>query len=143
MAIICFYLNRLLSVFGTFFVFNFNTIYIRIFNALARCNIKFAIIVQVTLHVANGHSFVNAMLFLVLHRGLRQAAADACCNSLSTVAGWLTAGWSPEPYTLEAVMPGASPEPVLAVPPPPPPSSMPAYTIRHTSMRVNICLNKF
>lgn len=94
-------------------------------------------LLQVTLHVANGHSFVNAMLFLVLHRGLRQAAADACCNSMSAVGRWLTAGWSPEPYTLDAVMPGASPEPVLAAPPPPPPTSLPAYTIRHTSMRVS------
>lgn len=94
-------------------------------------------LLQVTLHVANGHSFVNAMLFLVLHRGLRQAAADACCNSMSAVGRWLTAGWSPEPYALDAVMPGASPEPVLAAPPPPPPTSLPAYTIRHTSMRVS------
>lgn len=93
-------------------------------------------LLQVTLHVANGHSFVNAMLFLVLHRGLRQAAADACCTSMSTMVRWLTAGWSPEPYTLDASVPGASPEPVLAAPPPPPPTSLPAYTIRHTSMRV-------
>lgn len=92
---------------------------------------------QVTLHVANGHSFVNAMLFLVLHRGLRQAAADACCSGVSAVTGWLTAGWSPEPYTLDGVLPAASPEPVLAAPPPPPPTSLPAYTIRHTSMRVS------
>jgi len=77
------------------------------------------------------------MLFLVLHRGLRQAAADACCTSMSTVARWLTAGWSPEPYTLDASVPGMSPEPVLAAPPPPPPTSLPAYTIRHTSMRVS------
>lgn len=92
---------------------------------------------QVTLHVANGHSFVNAMLFLVLHRGLRQAAADACCTSMSTMVRWLTAGWSGEPYMLDATLPGASPEPVLAAPPPPPPISLPAYTIRHSSMRVS------
>ncbi|XP_025196526.1 uncharacterized protein LOC112595498 isoform X2 [Melanaphis sacchari] len=97
---------------------------------------------EVTLHVANGHSFVNAMLFLVLHRGLRQAAADACCTSMSMVARWLTAGWSPEPYTLDASLPGMSPEPVLAAPPPPPPSSLPAYTIRHTSMRTR-SMNRF
>ncbi|XP_050541870.1 uncharacterized protein LOC126905828 isoform X1 [Daktulosphaira vitifoliae] len=97
---------------------------------------------EVTLHVANGHSFVNAMLFLVLHKGLRQAAADACCSSMSVIGKWLTVGWSPEPYTIDSVLPGASPEPVLAAPPPPPPSSLPAYTIQQSSMRTR-SMNRF
>jgi len=34
---------------------------------------------QVTLHVAYVHAFVNPSLFVVLHRGLRHAAIDVCC----------------------------------------------------------------
>ena len=36
---------------------------------------------QVALHVAFVHSFVNPLLFLVLHKGCRKATLDLlCCN---------------------------------------------------------------
>ena len=38
-------------------------------------------VTQVSLHVAFVHSFVNPLLFIVLHKGCRKATLDLlCCN---------------------------------------------------------------
>ncbi|XP_069705330.1 uncharacterized protein [Periplaneta americana] len=44
---------------------------------------------EITLHVAYVHAFVNPTLFLVLHRGLRQAALDLCCGCCTQWSGWI------------------------------------------------------
>ena len=46
-------------------------------------------LLQITLHVAYVHAFVNPTLFLVLHRGLRQAALDLCCGCCTQWSNWL------------------------------------------------------
>ena len=43
--------------------------------------------VQVALHVAFVHSFVNPLLFLLLHRGCRQATLDILCCNFSPPSG--------------------------------------------------------
>ena len=43
--------------------------------------------VQVALHVAFVHSFVNPLLFLLLHRGCRQATIDILCCNFSPPSG--------------------------------------------------------
>jgi len=42
---------------------------------------------EVTLHVALVHSFVNPTLFLVLHRGIRQATVNLVCCSWQSLYG--------------------------------------------------------
>ncbi|KAH1024318.1 hypothetical protein HUJ05_003816 [Dendroctonus ponderosae] len=45
---------------------------------------------EITLHISYIHAIVNPTLFLVLHRGLRRAALDACC-------GWVVEWLGPPP----------------------------------------------
>ena len=45
------------------------------------------VVVQVALHVAFVHSFVNPLLFLLLHRGCRQATIDILCCNFSPPSG--------------------------------------------------------
>ncbi|KAJ8669609.1 hypothetical protein QAD02_000868 [Eretmocerus hayati] len=44
---------------------------------------------EVTLHIAYVHAFVNPMLFLTLHRGLRQGMTDICCGCCESFARWI------------------------------------------------------
>ncbi|KAG8277333.1 hypothetical protein J6590_044876 [Homalodisca vitripennis] len=81
--------------------------------------------VQITLHVAYVHAFVNPSLFLVLHRGLRTAALDLCCGCCVSLGGWLATLSQEE----SDVTPGVN----LLLPPPPPVASLkpppPALTL--------------
>ncbi|PNF41012.1 hypothetical protein B7P43_G08849 [Cryptotermes secundus] len=70
---------------------------------------------EITLHVAYVHAFVNPTLFLVLHRGLRQAALDLCCGCCSQWGSWLLAGTAVAGYRQAA--------PTLLPPPPQPPAT--------------------
>ncbi|XP_059475849.1 uncharacterized protein LOC132196918 isoform X1 [Neocloeon triangulifer] len=56
---------------------------------------------EMTLHVAYVHAFVNPSLFVVLHRGLRHAAIDACCWWWRCEMVWLP----PEPPPSEPSTP--------------------------------------
>jgi hypothetical protein len=71
---------------------------------------------QITLHVAYVHAFVNPTLFLVLHRGLRQAALDLCCGCCPHWTAWLVAATAPTPL------------------PPPPPPQPPATSLGDISL---------
>ncbi|XP_068082519.1 uncharacterized protein [Anabrus simplex] len=69
---------------------------------------------EITLHVAYVHAFVNPTLFLVLHRGLRQAALDLCCGCCTQWGDWLLTLVSNSNNSQVA------PPPTLLPPPPPP-----------------------
>lgn len=47
---------------------------------------------QVTLHIAYVHAFVNPVLFLSLHRGLRQGLSEFFCGCCESIAGWIDPG---------------------------------------------------
>ena len=70
---------------------------------------------QITLHVAYVHAFVNPTLFLVLHRGLRQAALDLCCGCCAQWGAWLVNMAAGNRYTQAA--------PTVLPPPPQPPAT--------------------
>lgn len=71
---------------------------------------------QITLHVAYVHAFVNPILFLVLHRGLRQAALDLCCGCCTQWSTWLLNTTSSNSSST-----GIAAAPTLLPPPPQPP----------------------
>jgi hypothetical protein len=80
---------------------------------------------QITLHVAYVHAFVNPTLFLVLHRGLRQAALDLCCGCCSQWSSWLlalTAGGN-NSSSSTAIAGYRQATPTLLPPPPQPPAT--------------------
>jgi len=70
---------------------------------------------QITLHVAYVHAFVNPTLFLVLHRGLRQAALDLCCGCCAQWGAWLVNMAAGNRYSQAA--------PTVLPPPPQPPAT--------------------
>ncbi|XP_021923012.1 uncharacterized protein LOC110831392 isoform X2 [Zootermopsis nevadensis] len=76
---------------------------------------------EITLHVAYLHAFVNPTLFIVLHRGLRQAALDLCC---SCCASWNT-------WFLNITSSSITDDPTLLPPPPPQP---PTTAFGHISL---------
>lgn len=73
---------------------------------------------QITLHVAYVHAFVNPTLFLVLHRGLRQAALDLCCGCCTQWTTWLLNMTSSNSSST-----GIAAPPTLLPPPPQPPAT--------------------
>lgn len=77
---------------------------------------------QVTLHIAYVHAFVNPVLFLSLHRGLRQGLSEFFCGCCESIAGWILGPSIP----VESVQPPRYEEPIETVPSPPePPMSQP------------------
>ncbi|KAK6640350.1 hypothetical protein RUM44_012043 [Polyplax serrata] len=71
---------------------------------------------EITLHVACIHAFINPTLFMVLHKGLRQAVLDICCGACTTWGDWLL---GPHPSQGETTPPHVS---TLLPPPPPQPN---------------------
>lgn len=73
---------------------------------------------QVTLHIAYIHAFVNPVLFLSLHRGLRQGLSEFFCGCCEVIASWIL---GPSIPVESAVQPPRYQEPIEAVPSPPEP----------------------
>ncbi|XP_068985381.1 uncharacterized protein [Bombus flavifrons] len=71
----------------------------------------------VTLHIAYIHAFVNPVLFLSLHRGLRQGLSEFFCGCCEVIASWILGPSIP----VESVQPPRYHEPMEAVPSPPEP----------------------
>jgi len=79
---------------------------------------------QITLHVAYVHAFVNPTLFLVLHRGLRQAALDLCCGCCTQCSVWLLNMTSSNSSSSSTGMAGyRQTAPTMLPPPPQPPAT--------------------
>ncbi|KZC07215.1 hypothetical protein WN55_07625 [Dufourea novaeangliae] len=77
---------------------------------------------EVTLHIAYIHAFVNPVLFLSLHRGLRQGLSEFFCGCCESIASWILGPSIP----VEAVQPPRYQEPIEALPSPPePPMAQP------------------
>ncbi|XP_003490248.2 uncharacterized protein LOC117236595 isoform X1 [Bombus vosnesenskii] len=72
---------------------------------------------EVTLHIAYIHAFVNPVLFLSLHRGLRQGLSEFFCGCCEVIASWILGPSIP----VESVQPPRYHEPMEAVPSPPEP----------------------
>ncbi|XP_050492259.1 uncharacterized protein LOC126874363 isoform X4 [Bombus huntii] len=72
---------------------------------------------KVTLHIAYIHAFVNPVLFLSLHRGLRQGLSEFFCGCCEVIASWILGPSIP----VESVQPPRYHEPMEAVPSPPEP----------------------
>ncbi|KAF3423955.1 hypothetical protein E2986_06503 [Frieseomelitta varia] len=72
---------------------------------------------EVTLHIAYIHAFVNPVLFLSLHRGLRQGLSEFFCGCCEVIASWILGPSIP----VESVQPPRYQEPIEAVPSPPEP----------------------
>lgn len=72
---------------------------------------------QITLHVACIHAFINPTLFMALHKGLRQAVLDICCGACTSWGDWLL---GPHPAPGETTPPRVS----MLLPPPPPQPAM-------------------
>lgn len=97
------------------------------------------LMLQITLHVAYVHAFVNPTLFLVLHRGLRQAALDLCCGCCIQMGSWLASLVAED--SVDMAPGGVN----LLLPPPPPVAALaqlksansPANQLHHTL--VNHC----
>ncbi|XP_076270432.1 uncharacterized protein LOC143202662 [Rhynchophorus ferrugineus] len=70
---------------------------------------------EITLHISYVHAIVNPTLFLVLHRGLRKAALDACC-------GWVPAWIGPPPVPTPPDPPRRTTVPEIACLKPPMPA---------------------
>ncbi|XP_073983593.1 uncharacterized protein isoform X2 [Rhodnius prolixus] len=64
---------------------------------------------EITLHVAYVHAFVNPSLFLVLHKGLRQAALELCCGCCVVIGSWVNSLQPPEPLTAPNLPPPPAP----------------------------------
>ncbi|XP_050492263.1 uncharacterized protein LOC126874363 isoform X6 [Bombus huntii] len=79
---------------------------------LAKANVE-----AVTLHIAYIHAFVNPVLFLSLHRGLRQGLSEFFCGCCEVIASWILGPSIP----VESVQPPRYHEPMEAVPSPPEP----------------------
>ncbi|XP_061934892.1 uncharacterized protein LOC114578003 isoform X3 [Apis cerana] len=73
---------------------------------------------EVTLHIAYIHAFVNPVLFLSLHRGLRQGLSEFFCGCCEVIASWIL---GPSIPVESAVQPPRYQEPIEAVPSPPEP----------------------
>ncbi|KAK1123820.1 hypothetical protein K0M31_008509 [Melipona bicolor] len=72
---------------------------------------------EVTLHIAYIHAFVNPVLFLSLHRGLRQGLSEFFCGCCEVIASWILGPSIP----VESVQPPRYQQPIEAVPSPPEP----------------------
>ncbi|KOC69197.1 hypothetical protein WH47_07648 [Habropoda laboriosa] len=72
---------------------------------------------EVTLHIAYVHAFVNPVLFLGLHRGLRQGLSEFFCGCCEVIASLILGPSIP----VESVQPPRYHEPIEAVPSPPEP----------------------
>ena len=70
-----------------------------------------------TLHIAYIHAFVNPVLFLSLHRGLRQGLSEFFCGCCEVIASWILGPSIP----VESVQPPRYQDPIEAVPSPPEP----------------------
>lgn len=70
---------------------------------------------QITLHISYLHAIVNPTLFLVLHRGLRKAALEACC-------GWIPIWLGPPPVPTPPDPPRRTTVPEIACLKPPMPA---------------------
>ncbi|XP_066138175.1 uncharacterized protein [Euwallacea fornicatus] len=70
---------------------------------------------EITLHISYVHAIVNPTLFLVLHRGLRRAALDACC-------GWVPIWLGPPPVPTPPDPPRRTTVPEIACLKPPMPA---------------------
>lgn len=82
------------------------------------CHERILINLQVTLHIAYIHAFVNPVLFLSLHRGLRQGLSEFFCGCCEVIASWILGPSIPVEST---VQPPRYQEPIEAVPSPPEP----------------------
>lgn len=97
-----------------------------------KCVVNSLFLFQITLHISYIHAFINPTLFLVLHRGLRQAAFDTCCGCCWGWAGWAVSWvWGSirrPPYSSPTVPPPPDPPKTsltdisLLKPPLPPPA---------------------
>ncbi|CAD1481240.1 unnamed protein product, partial [Heterotrigona itama] len=74
----------------------------------------------VTLHIAYIHAFVNPVLFLSLHRGLRQGVSEFFCGCCEVIASWILGPSIP----VESVQPPRYQEPIEVVPSPPEPPNL-------------------
>ncbi|XP_043602286.1 uncharacterized protein LOC122576280 isoform X2 [Bombus pyrosoma] len=72
---------------------------------------------EVTLHIAYIHAFANPVLFLSMHRGLRQGLSEFFCGCCEVIASWILGPSIP----VESVQPPRYHEPMEAVPSPPEP----------------------
>ncbi|XP_076684374.1 uncharacterized protein LOC143377207 isoform X2 [Andrena cerasifolii] len=72
---------------------------------------------EVTLHIAYVHAFVNPVLFLSLHRGLRRGLSEFFCGCCESIVSWILGPSIP----VESVQPPRYEEPIEAVPSPPEP----------------------
>ncbi|CAK9805646.1 hypothetical protein ANTPLA_LOCUS4606 [Anthophora plagiata] len=72
---------------------------------------------EVTLHIAYVHAFVNPVLFLGLHRGLRQGLSEFFCGCCEVIASLILGPSIP----MESVQPPRYHEPIEAIPSPPEP----------------------
>ncbi|XP_065212465.1 uncharacterized protein LOC135840062 isoform X2 [Planococcus citri] len=99
---------------------------------------------EVTLHIAYLHAFVNPMLFITLHRGLRHAAFRLCCGFLyDWVASLFSRPVTPPsnhthiPAAEESDFVVEVPQANLLVPPPPPPVHQPTVLAQHNTSITN------
>ncbi|XP_043602289.1 uncharacterized protein LOC122576280 isoform X5 [Bombus pyrosoma] len=84
----------------------------KLYKDLTKANVE-----AVTLHIAYIHAFANPVLFLSMHRGLRQGLSEFFCGCCEVIASWILGPSIP----VESVQPPRYHEPMEAVPSPPEP----------------------